>query len=67
MKKQKKTNYYTALVSEKDYALLEGKNMMSKFFGNSIKSFVACMANNEGFTKNEIDELRKYLDSMDNK
>ena len=25
MEKQKKTNYYTALVSEKDYALLEGK------------------------------------------
>lgn len=67
MEKVKKTNYYTALVSEEDYAILEGKNMMQKFFGNSLKSFVACMTNDEGFTKDEIEELRKYLDSMNNK
>ena len=67
MEKMKKTNYYTALVSEEDYALVEGKNMMSKFFGNSLKSFVACMTNNESFTQDEIEELRKYLDSLDNK
>lgn len=66
MEKVKKTNYYTALVSEEDYAVLEGKNMMQKFFGNSLKSFVACMTSNESFTKDEIEELRKYLDSMNN-
>ena len=67
MKKVGKTNFYTALVSEKDYATVEGKNMMEKFFGNSLKSFVACMTGNEGFSKKELEELRQFLDLIEDK
>lgn len=67
MKKIGKTNYYTALISEKDYATVEGKNMMEKFFGNSLKSFVACMTGSEGFSKDELDELKNFLNSFEDK
>lgn len=67
MKKVGKTNYYTALISEKDYATVEGKNMMEKFFGNSLKSFVACMTGSEGFSKEELEDLRKFLNSLESK
>lgn len=65
--KKGKVKYYEAKVSEEEYAAGESKGMLERFFGNSLKKFVACMASQEKFTEEELEELRTFLDEQKEK
>lgn len=65
--KQGKVKYYTPLISEQEYATKESKGVLERFFGNSLKKFVACMASQENFTEEEMEELRTFLDKQKEK
>jgi len=65
--KQGKVKYYEPLVDENDYAATETKGVLERFFGNSLKKFVVCMASEEKFTEEELDELRSFLDEQKEK
>lgn len=62
--KQGKVKYYEPLVSEEEYAASESKGVLERFFGNSLKKFVVCMAQEDKFTDEELEELRNFLDEQ---
>ncbi|WP_199562873.1 BlaI/MecI/CopY family transcriptional regulator [Sporosarcina sp. BI001-red] len=64
IEKEGKTNLYTALVSQEDYAHKESKKMLERFFGNSVKDFVVQLNDSKAVDKKEIQELREFLDSL---
>lgn len=64
IEKEGKTNTYYPLVSQEDYAHRESKTMLEKFFGNSLKNFVAQLNDSKAVDEAEIQELRDFLDSL---
>lgn len=64
-KKQGKLKYYTPLITQEEYAENVSQNMLENFFGNSLKRFVACMASRENFSKEDLAELRDFLENSD--
>lgn len=59
-----RTNYYSALVSEKQYKASEGKSILERLFDNSLKSLVAGLVDEKSVSEEEIQELREFLDSI---
>ncbi|WOV87214.1 BlaI/MecI/CopY family transcriptional regulator [Sporosarcina oncorhynchi] len=64
IEKEGKTNTYYPLVSQEDYAHRESKTMLEKFFGNSVKNFIAQLNDSKAVDEAEIQELRDFLDSL---
>ncbi len=64
MEKRGNVNYYTPLITEEDYAAYEGKTLMQRFFDNSLKNMAVCMTKNRQVTKEELEELRAFLDAL---
>jgi len=62
--KRGKVKYYTPLIEQNSYAAAESKSVLDKFFGNSLKKFVACMTSQEDFTEEEIQELQDFLEEQ---
>ncbi len=61
-----RTNYYTALVSEEEYKLMEGRSFLERLFHKSAKDFVAAMYQGKQMSPEDIRELREYLDALEN-
>ena len=57
-----KVNYYTVLATLDDYRKTEGRNLLSNLFGGSIKSFMAALADGKEISKDDLVELREWLD-----
>lgn len=62
--KESKANLYSALVSEEDYSRLESKSILEKFYGNSLTSLVASLVKDKSISNQDIDELRDYLNDL---
>ena len=60
--KEGKNNIYSPLVKEDDYIQNEGKSILEKLYGNSLKNFVAALYDGKKVNDNELEELRKFLD-----
>lgn len=59
-----KTNYYAPLVTRSAYQEFEGRSVLNKLFGASVKDFVAALAGSDGLKRDELDELSAYLDEL---
>ncbi|MEG1103334.1 MAG: BlaI/MecI/CopY family transcriptional regulator [Oscillospiraceae bacterium] len=57
-------NIYTAKLRKSDYMAMENDGFLSRFYKSSLKAFVASMAEGDSLDKNDIDELRAYLDKL---
>lgn len=64
VEKKGKNNFYYPLVSQGDYANNESKNILEKFFGNSIKNFIAQLNNAKSMDEEQIQELKDFLDTL---
>ena len=62
-----RTNYYKALVSEQEYKLAEGSSVLETLFNKSAKDFVASLYQGKQMSSKDIQELREYLDTLENK
>lgn len=62
MDKKGKTNYYTPLVSKKDYQRSTGKNFLERVFDNSLASFMAAMYDGGEIGEEELKELKRYIE-----
>ena len=62
-----RTNYYKALVSEQEYKLAEGSSVLETLFNKSAKDFVASLYQGKQMSPKDIQELREYLDTLENK
>ena len=63
--KEGKVNRYTALVTKGDYQEREGKTVLGKLYAGSLKRFAAALYDGGNLGKSDVEELRKYLDSLD--
>ena len=59
-----RNNCYIPLVEEKDYLEQESSTILKKLYDNSIKKFVAALYDGKELSKDQIDELKDYLDSL---
>lgn len=60
-----RTNYYSAVISEEKYKIEESESFLQKLYDKSIKQFIACMYQGKKLSTQEVEELRKYLDSLE--
>lgn len=64
IEKDGRSNCYIPLVKEQDYLKRESGSILKKLYGSSVKKFVAALYEGDGLSKNEIEELKDYLDSL---
>lgn len=64
VEKEGRSNCYTPLVKEEDYLQQESGSILKKLYGSSVKKFVAALYDGEGLSKEQIDELKDYLDHL---
>lgn len=62
VEKQGKNNLYTALVEEQEYIQNEGKSLLEKLYGNSLKNLVAALYHGKAVNEKQLEELRQYLE-----
>ena len=58
-----RNNLYTPLVAEEAYKAQEGKSFLEKLYGSSLKGMVASLYDGKVVGDEELNELRRYLDS----
>ncbi len=56
-----RTNYYTPLVSQKDYLAGESRRMLDRLYGGSLSTFAVALSDS-GVSKEELAELRALLE-----
>lgn len=63
--KNGRLNVYTAKVNKEDYLELESKNFLRKLHHNSLTSLVASLYSGNGVTKDDLDELKRFIEEAD--
>ncbi len=64
VKKEGRNNRYLPLVQESDYLKQESGSILKKLYGSSVKKFVAALYDGDGLSKEQIAELKDYLDRL---
>lgn len=62
--KQGRSNRYRALISEGDYKAAEGRSVIDRLYGGSFKGMVATLCDGKAIGKEDLDDLRRYLDHL---
>lgn len=60
-----RTNYYSVLISEDEYKIMESETFLEKLYNKSAQNFIACLYRGKRMSKEDIKELRDYLDSLE--
>lgn len=64
-RREGRVNWYTALVSRESYQEQEGKNVLDKLYAGSLKRFAAALYDGGALKREDVDELRAYLDELE--
>ena len=56
-----RTNYYTPLISEREYLSQESRNILDRLYGGSLASFVTALCDS-GVSREDIEELKDMLE-----
>ena len=64
-RKEGRTNWYIPLVSRETYQEQEGKNVLEKLYAGSLKRFAAALYDGGALKREDVDELRAYLDELE--
>ncbi len=62
VEKNGRANLYGALIREEDYLQQESKTILEKLYGNSLTAFVSSLFDGRSVGKEDLDELRRYLE-----
>ena len=62
LERRGRTNYYTPLVSRKEYLAQESRRLLDRLYGGSL-SACAVSLSDSGITKEELEELREMLEA----
>lgn len=65
VKKEGKANLYRALVTQEEYQQQEGKHVLEKLYGNSLKNFVATLYQGKQIDQSDIEELEAFLQELE--
>lgn len=63
IRREQKTNLYTALVSREAYLAFDSQQVISRLYG-SPRNFLAALAR-EGLEREDLEELRALLDDLE--
>ena len=61
------SNLYSSIISENDFKAKESKNFLERLYNNSIQNMVATIYSNKAIKDSDMDELRKFLDHLEEK
>lgn len=64
VEKEGRNNCYFPIVEEKDYLEQESGSILKRLYGSSVKKFVAALYDGNRLSKDQIKELKDYLDSL---
>lgn len=56
-----KVNFYYATLTLDEYKKYETKSLLNRLYNGNVKNFIASMVDDEGFSKNDIEELKKWF------
>lgn len=59
-----RTNYYTAVISEDEYKILESETLLHRLFDHSATKFIASLCEKNKISNEEMVKLREYLSSF---
>jgi len=62
VRKNGRTNIYKAAIQEDDYIESESKSFLKHLHGNSLTSFVAALYKGKAISKDDLDELKAFID-----
>ncbi len=60
-----RTNYYSALVSQREYQVQESRTLLEKLYDNSAAKMIAQLCKTNNISRKEIVELREYLNALE--
>lgn len=60
-----RTNYYSAVVSEKQYKMEESESFLERLYDKSVANLVASLYHGSRLSGKEVKELREFLDSLE--
>ena len=66
-RKEGKTNRYTPLVEREAYRRQEGRAILGKLYEGSLKRFAAALHDGGALDQSEVEQLRAYLDELEEK
>lgn len=58
-------NLYVSSILENEYKTKESRHFLEKLYDNSIQNMVTTLYGNKALQSSDIDELRKFLDSLE--
>lgn len=64
VEKEGRSNCYIPLVKEEDYLRQESGSILKRLYGSSIKKFVAALYDGKELSREQIEDLKEYLDSL---
>lgn len=67
VEKQGRVNYYRPLIAERDYKASESRGLLDRLYGSSFKGLVASLYDGQAIGKAELDDLRQFLDELEEK
>lgn len=56
-----RTNYYTPLITEREYLAQESRNILDRLYGGSLASFATALCDS-GVSREDIEQLRDMLE-----
>lgn len=65
--KRGRGNWYRPLVSEEEYKTAESRGVIDRLYGSSFTGMVAALYDERAIGKDDLEELRRYLDSLEGK
>lgn len=65
--KRGRSNWYQAEISEGDYKAAEGRGVIDRLYGSSFTGMVAALYDGRAIGKEDLAELRQYLDGLEGK
>ena len=60
--KQGKSRYYEPLVTEEEYLAEDSRRYFQKWTGGSLRDLVACLYENHSVTKEELEDLKAFIE-----
>lgn len=63
--KRGRGNWYRPLVSEEEYKTAESRGVIDRLYGSRFTGMVAALYDERAIGKDDLEELRRYLDSLE--
>ena len=64
VRKEGKTNYYTAAISEEDYKREQTEEFLNEMHHGSFKSLIASLLGGKNADKKEVEELKEWFETL---